>query len=410
MFTHLSEYPGDPILTLNENYLKDSRPNKVNLSIGIYFDENGDLPLMEAVRAAEHRLVSRLGAKPYQPMEGVAAYTRAVQELLFGADHAALAARRVATVQTVGSCGALRLGADFLRLAFPDSQVWVSDPTWENHSSILRSAGMTVNQYPYYDSEQGGIRFGDMLSALEAVPAQSVVLLHACCHNPTGEDLSEAQWQSLIELMVRRRLIPFLDLAYQGFGDGLEADAAPIRALADTGLSFLVANSFSKNMGVYGERGGALSIVCPDTAQAERVLGQLKSCVRQSYSNPPMHAALLVSEVLGTPELRTMWAEEVEQMRLRILAMRHALHDALKARLPERDFSYVLRQRGMFSYTGLSQAQVNELLERHAIYLVRSGRLCIPGLNPGNVGVVAEAMAAVLASDTTGQGGSAAQL
>ena len=399
MFTHLSEYPGDPILTLNENYLKDARPNKVNLSIGIYFDENGDLPLMGAVRTAEQRLVSRLSAKPYQPMEGSAAYTRAVQHLLFGIDHPALAARRVATIQTVGSCGALRLGADFLRIAFPDSQVWVSDPTWENHNSILRSAGMTVHSYPYFDAGQGGIRFGDMLSTLEALPPQSVVLLHACCHNPTGEDLSEAQWQTLIELLVRRRLIPFLDLAYQGFGDGLEADAAPIRALADSGLSFLAANSFSKNMGVYGERGGALSIVCPDAAQADRVLGQLKSCVRQSYSNPPLHAALLVSEVLSTPELRAQWAEEVEQMRQRILTMRQALHAALVARLPGHDFSYVLRQRGMFSYTGLSQAQVNELLERHAIYLVRSGRLCIPGLNPGNVEVVAEAMAAVLAHE-----------
>jgi aromatic-amino-acid transaminase len=397
MFEHLEPYPGDPILALVETFAADPRPHKVNLSIGIYFDEAGRIPVLDAVRRAEARVVGHGGAKTYLPIEGDASLRAAVQRLLFGDAHEALAAQRVATIQSVGSSGGLKVGADFLRCWFPASGVWVSDPTWDNHRAIFEGAGLAVQTYPYYDAASGGLRFDAMCQTLRGLPAGSVVLLHACCHNPTGVDLSRAQWDTLAALLRAQRLLPYLDLAYQGFGDGLDDDAYALRTLAAAGLPMFVANSFSKSLSVYGERVGALSVVCPDAAQAGLVLGQLKATVRRNYSSPPLHGARLVAEVLTDPGLRAQWQAELAAMRERIAAMRHALHEGLRARLPQRDFGYLLRQRGMFSYTGLSAEQVDRLRDEHAVYLVRSGRLCVAGLNADNVGRSAQAIAAVLA-------------
>jgi len=396
MFKHIPPFAGDPILSLNEDFQKDPRPNKINLSIGIYFDDAGRIPVMDAVRRAEAVVVARGGPKPYLPIEGAANFRSAVQHLLFGATHEAITSGRVATIQSVGSSGGLKVGADFLARYFPGSAVWVSDPTWDNHRSMFEGAGLTVNTYPYYDPETGGLKFDAMLAALRGLPAKSVVLLHACCHNPTGVDLTRAQWDTLIPLLRERELIPYLDLAYQGFGDGIEADAHAVRALAAAGIAFFIANSFSKSMSVYGERCGALSVVCPDAAQAVNVLGQLKSTVRRNYSSPPIHGGQLVATVLTDPELRANWEAELGGMRERILAMRRQLHDVLQALLPERDFSYFLTQRGMFSYTGLTPAQADRLREEHAVYVLRSGRLCVAGLNSSNVEATAKAIAAVL--------------
>ena len=397
MFAHIEPYGGDPILTLNENFQKDPRQDKINLSIGIYFDDAGRIPVMACVKEAEARIAAQVGPKPYLPMEGLAAFRSGVQTLLFGADHPALAEKRVTTIQTVGSSGGLKVGADFIAKWFPGSGIWVSDPTWDNHKAVFEGAGLAVSTYPYYDAATGGLRFDAMVAALKALPAKSVVLLHACCHNPTGVDLTAAQWDALIPVLREQGLIAFLDLAYQGFGDGVAEDAYAVRALARAGLSFFVANSFSKSLSVYGERCGALSVVCPDAAQAELVLGQLKATVRRNYSNPPLHAGQLVATILNTPELHAMWVEELDGMRVRIQAMRERLHAVVSAKVPGRDFSYFLTQRGMFSYTGLSAAQVDRLREEFGVYLVRSGRMCVAGLNSRNVEATAQAMAEVLA-------------
>ena len=398
MFKHVEPFAGDPILSLNEDFQHDPRPHKINLSIGIYFDDAGRIPVLESVRRAEALLLERNGPKPYLPIEGAANFRAAVQRLLFGAGHPAIEAGRVATLQAVGSSGGLKVGADFIKRYFPASEVWVSDPTWDNHRSMFEGAGIAVHTYPYYDAATGGLAFDAMLDGLSRIPARSIVLLHACCHNPTGVDLTHAQWDALIPLLRERDLIPYLDLAYQGFGDGIEADAYAVRALAAAGLSYFIANSFSKSMSVYGERCGALSVVCPDAGQAANVLGQLKFTVRRNYSSPPIHGGQLVAAVLDEPELRTLWERDLEAMRLRILDMRRALHAVLQAKVPGRDFDYILSQRGMFSYTGLSAAQVDRLREAHAVYMVRSGRICIAGLNRANVEPTAVAMAAVMAA------------
>ena len=396
MFQHLERYAGDPILSLNEAFHADPRPHKVNLSIGIYFDDDGRIPVLGCVHTAEAQLLASAGPKPYLPIEGAAAMRSAVQALLFGADHEAVTSGRIATLQTVGSSGGLRVGADFIERWLPASAVWVSDPSWDNHRAMFEGAGLAVHTYPYYDSKTGGLRFDAMLATLRTLPANSVVLLHACCHNPTGVDLSPAQWQQLLPVLHERELLPYLDIAYQGYGQGIEEDAYAIRLLASAGLAFFVANSFSKSMSVYGERAGALSVVCADKAQAELVLGQLKATVRRNYSSPAIHAAGIVSRVLGDPALRASWEADVAAMRERILAMRRRLHSVLATQLPGRDFGYFLSQRGMFSYTGLSAAQVDRLRDEHAVYLVRSGRMCVAGLNMKNVEPVAAAMAAVL--------------
>jgi len=395
-FLHLEPYAGDPILSLNEAFQKDSRTDKINLSIGIYFDDAGRIPVLDCVHQAEAQMLADNLPKPYLPIEGSAAMRQAVQHLLFGADHEAVTSGRIATLQTVGSSGGLKVGADFIKRWLPDSQLWVSDPTWDNHRAMFEGAGVQVNTYPYYDPATGGVRFADMLAALQALPARSVVLLHACCHNPTGVDLTHEQWAQLIPVLKRRELLPYLDLAYQGYGDGIPEDAFAVRALASAGLSFFIANSFSKSMSVYGERAGALSVVCADAAEAELVLGQMKATVRRNYSSPAIHAAGVVSRVLTDPALRASWEADVAAMRERILAMRHSLHGVLSSLKPGRDFGYFLSQRGMFSYTGLSGEQVDRLREEFGVYLVRSGRICVAGLNTGNVQRTAAAMASVI--------------
>jgi aromatic-amino-acid transaminase len=395
-FSHLEPYAGDPILSLNEAFQKDPRSDKVNLSIGIYFDDAGRIPVLQSVKQAEAQMLAESGPKPYLPIEGSAAARCAVQQLLFGADHEVLRSGRVATLQTVGSSGGLRVGADFIKRWLPGSALWVSDPTWDNHRAMFEGAGITVHTYPYYDAATGGLAFDAMLATLRTLPARSLVLLHACCHNPTGVDLTPAQWQALVPVLRERELIAYLDLAYQGYGDGIDEDAFAVRLLASEGLSFFVANSFSKSMSVYGERAGALSVVCPSAAEAELVLGQLKATVRRNYSSPALHAAGIVSRVLGDPALRASWEAEVAAMRERIATMRRSLHGVLSAKKPGRDFGYFLTQRGMFSYTGLSAAQVDRLREEFGVYLVRSGRMCVAGLNTGNVERTASAVAAVI--------------
>lgn len=410
MFDRVEPYPGDPILSLNEDFGRDPRPHRINLSIGIYFDDEGRLPVMAAVKEAEARQAAAMaahGAKPYLPMEGHPAYRAAVQRLLLGEGHEALAARRVATLQTLGGSGGLKVGGDFLKRYFPDSTVWVSDPTWDNHRAMFEGAGFPVQTYPYYRAADGGLDFEAMLAAFQALPAQSIVLLHACCHNPTGVDLSPAQWGRLIPVIAARGLIPYVDIAYQGFGAGLDEDAHAIRALAaqrgpdGQPLRFFVASSFSKSFSLYGERCGALSVVCADAAEAERVLGQLKATVRKNYSSPPTHGAAVVARVLDDVALRASWAAELDGMRARIAAMRQRLFEGVTARLAAagvaRDVRCLVSQRGMFSYTGLSADQVDRLREQHGVYLVRSGRMCAAGLNPGNVDAVAAALAAVWA-------------
>ena len=395
-FSHLDPYAGDPILSLNEAFQKDPRADKVNLSIGIYFDDAGRIPVLDCVRQAETLMLAESGPKSYQAIEGSAPMRSAVQRLLFGASHEALASGRIATLQTVGSSGGLRVGAEFIKRWLPDSALWVSDPTWDNHRAMFEGAGITVHTYPYYDAATGGLKFDQMLATLRTLPARSVVLLHACCHNPTGVDLTPQQWSQLVPVLKERQLLPYLDLAYQGYGDGIEEDAFAVRALASAGLTFFIANSFSKSMSVYGERAGALSVVCADAAEAALVLGQLKATVRRSYSSPAIHAAGIVSRVLTEPLLRASWEADVAAMRSRILAMRKSLHEVLSAKRPGRDFGYFLTQRGMFSYTGLSVAQVDRLRDEFGVYLVRSGRICVAGLNTGNVERTATAMAAVI--------------
>ncbi len=402
MFEHVEPFGGDPILSLNDDFQKDSRRGKINLSIGIYFDDAGRIPVLASVRRAEQQVVARDAPKPYLPIEGAANFRAAVQALLFGADHEAVRDGRVATIQSVGSSGGLKVGADFIARWLPGSAVWVSEPSWENHRSMFEGAGLAVHDYPYYDAASGGLAFDAMCDALGRLPPKSVVLLHACCHNPTGVDLSRAQWDALVPILVERGLLPYLDLAYQGFGDGIVEDAYALRALAAARdrdgrpLAFFVANSFSKSMSLYGERCGALSVACADAAEASNVLGQLKFTVRRNYSSPPIHGGQIVAAVLGEPDLRRAWEGELGAMRERIRAMRQALHGVLAAKMPDRDFSYFLHQRGMFSYTGLSPRQVDRLRDEFAVYLVRSGRMCVAGLNRGNVEATAQAMAAVL--------------
>ncbi len=397
MFEHVDAYPGDPILTLNENFQKDPRRDKINLSIGIYFDDDGRLPVMEAVREAETALLSDLGPKPYLPMSGFAPYRDAVQSLVFGEQCAARTEKRIATVQTLGGSGALKIGADFLKRYFPQAQVWVSDPTWENHRFIFERAGFTVNTYPYYDDATGGLKFDAMLAAIDALAPRSVVVLHACCHNPTGVDLDDAQWEQLIAVLHKRELLPFVDIAYQGFGSNLDDDAFAVRELARRGVPMLVANSFSKNFSLYGERCGALSVLCQDAGEADRVLGQLTSAVRSNYSNPPTHGAKIVTKVLTTPALNEKWRNELTAMCRRIADMRGAIHALLSRHIEGETLSRYIKQRGMFTYTGLSAEQVDRLREQYGVYILRSGRMCVAGLNERNVGAVAEAIAKVIA-------------
>ena len=397
MFQNVDAYAGDPILSLMETFKQDTRPHKVNLSIGLYYDEQSVIPQLQAVAEAEARLNAEANeASLYLPMEGLPAYRNAIAPLLFGRDHPTLKAGRIATIQTVGGSGALKVGADFLKTYFPGSQVWVSDPTWENHVAIFAGAGFQVNTYPWYDSETKGVKFDELIAKLKTLPAQSIVLLHPCCHNPTGADLTNDQWDIVTDVLKERDLIPFLDIAYQGFGGGMEEDAWAIRAIAAAGLPALVSNSFSKIFSLYGERVGGLSVICEDAAEAARVLGQLKATVRRNYSSPPNFGAQVVSCVLNDAALEASWLAEVEAMRVRILAMRQALVDVLTTAMPDKNFDYLLKQRGMFSYTGLNAQQVDRLRDEFGVYLIASGRMCVAGLNSKNVHQVAEAFAAVM--------------
>lgn len=397
MFQKVDAYAGDPILSLMERFKEDPRSDKVNLSIGLYYNEDGIIPQLQAVADAEARLNAQPhGASLYLPMEGLNSYRHAIAPLLFGADHPVLKQNRVASIQTLGGSGALKVGADFLKRYFPQSRVWVSDPTWENHIAIFEGAGFEVSTYPWFDDETNGVRFEAFLAKLQTLPERDIVLLHPCCHNPTGADLSNAQWDEVVKVLKARNLIPFLDIAYQGFGAGMEDDAYAIRAIASAGLPMLVSNSFSKIFSLYGERVGGLSIVCDDAETAVRVLGQLKATVRRNYSSPPNFGAQVVAAVLNDPALKASWLAEVEAMRTRILAMRQTLVDALKGAVPGKNFDYLLKQRGMFSYTGLSAAQVDRLREEFGVYLIASGRMCVAGLNSRNVQRVAQAFAAVM--------------
>ncbi|EIB4946910.1 aromatic amino acid transaminase [Escherichia coli] len=397
MFQKVDAYAGDPILTLMERFKEDLRSDKVNLSIGLYYNEDGIIPQLKAVADAEARLNAQPhGASLYLPMEGLNSYRHAIAPLLFGADHPVLQQQRVATIQTLGGSGALKVGADFLKRYFPESGVWVSDPTWENHVAIFAGAGFEVSTYPWYNEATNGVRFNDLLATLKTLPARSIVLLHPCCHNPTGADLTNDQWDSVIEILKARELIPFLDIAYQGFGAGMEEDAYAIRAIASAGLPALVSNSFSKIFSLYGERVGGLSVLCEDAEAAGRVLGQLKATVRRNYSSPPNFGAQVVAAVLNDEALKASWLAEVEEMRTRILAMRQELVKVLSTEMPERNFDYLLNQRGMFSYTGLRTAQVDRLREEFGVYLIASGRMCVAGLNAKNVHRVAKAFAAVM--------------
>lgn len=396
MFQKVDAYAGDPILTLMERFKEDPRSDKVNLSIGLYYNEDGIIPQLKAVADAEARLNAQPhGASLYLPMEGLNSYRHAIAPLLFGADHPVLQQQRVATIQTLGGSGALKVGADFLKRYFPESGVWVSDPTGKPRSNIRRG-WIRSEHLPWYDEATNGVRFNDLLATLKTLPARSIVLLHPCCHNPTGADLTNDQWDSVIEILKARELIPFLDIAYQGFGAGMEEDAYAIRAIASAGLPALVSNSFSKIFSLYGERVGGLSVLCEDAEAAGRVLGQLKATVRRNYSSPPNFGAKVVAAVLNDEALKASWLAEVEEMRTRILAMRQELVKVLSTEMPERNFDYLLNQRGMFSYTGLRTAQVDRLREEFGVYLIASGRMCVAGLNAQNVHRVAKAFAAVM--------------
>jgi aromatic-amino-acid transaminase len=386
----------DPILGLNEAFAADPRQGKVNLGVGVYCDESGKVPLLAAVREAEAKRVASAPARSYLPIDGIAAYNGAVQTLLFGAGSPLLAAGRAATVQALGGTGALKVGADLLRRFVPEAKVWISDPSWENHRALFEGAGFAVETYPYYDAATHGLRFEAMLAALKSLPQRSIVVLHACCHNPTGVDLSDAQWDQVVDVCVAGGLIPFLDIAYQGFGDGIEADAAAVRRFAASGIDFLVSSSFSKSFSLYGERVGALTLVAQDKDEASRLLSQLKRVVRTNYSNPPTHGGSVVTTVLTTPALRAAWEQELAGMRDRIRAMRTGLVERLAARGVKQDFSFVARQRGMFSYTGLGPQQVERLREEFGIYAVSTGRICLAALNGRNIDAVADAIARVV--------------
>jgi aromatic-amino-acid transaminase len=394
MFKHVEPYPGDPILTLNEQFGADTRPGKVNLSIGVYLTEAGKLPAMRSVLAAEATLAQAVGPRPYLPMEGSAVYRHAVRELTFGREFAGM--DRIATAQTLGGSGALKVGADFIARYFPQARVWASDPTWDNHHSIFAGAGLAVEKYPYYNPATSQVDFSGMLAALDALPAGDVVLLHACCHNPTGADLSDEQWRELAQLVKRRGLLPFFDMAYQGFGRGVEEDAFAIRHFAQQGIALFAATSFSKNFSLYGERCGSLSIVCGDAEQAGNVLGQLKATIRRNYSSPPTHGARIIERILTEPALRADWELELAAMRERVSTMRTSLYDALCEARPVDDFSFLLKQAGMFSYTGLSPDQVAKLRETFGVYLVGTGRMCLAALTKDTVQVVSRAIAGIL--------------
>jgi aromatic-amino-acid transaminase len=397
LFAAVEMAPRDPILGLNEQFNADPNPAKVNLGVGVYFDDNGKLPLLECVQAAEKMMMEAPKARGYLPIDGIAAYDKAVQGLVFGAESAAVKAGRIATVQAVGGTGGLKIGADFLKRMIAGATVLISDPSWENHRALFENAGFPVEQYPYYDATNRGIDFDGMLAALEKASAGTIVVLHACCHNPTGYDITPDQWETVIATVKSRGLVPFLDMAYQGFGEGLQEDGAVVAQFMAAGLDFFVSTSFSKSFSLYGERVGALSVVCESKDEADRVLSQLKRVIRTNYSNPPTHGAQVVALVLTTPALRTMWEGELAGMRVRIKEMRVALQAKLEAAGLKQDVSFITRQKGMFSYSGLTKPQMERLRSEFGIYGVDSGRICVAALNTKNIDATVAAIVKVSA-------------
>ena len=395
LFAAVELAPRDPILGLNEQFGADTNPAKVNLGVGVYYDDNGKLPLLKCVQEAEKLMMEAPKARGYLPIDGIAAYDKAVQGLVFGADSSAVKAGRIATVQALGGTGGLKLGADFLKRLKPGASVLISDPSWENHRALFESAGFPVQQYPYYDADRKGIDFAGMLAALNAAAPGTIVVLHACCHNPTGYDITADQWTQVVVAVKARSLVPFLDMAYQGFGEGIADDGAVIGQFMASGQDFFVATSFSKSFSLYGERVGALSVVCDAKEEADRVLSQLKRVIRTNYSNPPIHGAQVVAMVLTTPALRTMWEQELAEMRVRIKQMRQALQDKLVAAGVKEDVSFITRQKGMFSYSGLGKAQMQRLRSEFGIYGVDSGRICVAALNSKNIDAVVSAIVKV---------------
>lgn len=396
IFSAVEMAPRDPILGLNEAFNADARTTKVNLGVGVYFDDNGKIPLLEAVKVAEKARLESMPSRGYQPIDGLAAYNQAVQAMLFGKESPLLAEGKVITAQALGGTGALKVGADYLKRLLPEATVYISDPSWENHRAIFETAGFTVDVYPYYDTATRGVDFAAMKTCLKALPARSIVVLHACCHNPTGADLNEAQWKEIIDVMQERGLVPFIDMAYQGFADGIKEDALALNLFVASGMQFFVSTSYSKSFSLYGERVGALSVVTASKDESARVLSQIKRMIRSNYSNPPTHGGAVVAAVLASSELRQMWEAELLGMRERIKTMRSSLVESLKANGVSQDFSFVTKQRGMFSYTGLSAEQVSRMQSEFGVYAVNTGRVCIAALNSKNIDYVAKAIAAVL--------------
>jgi len=396
LFSAVEMAPRDPILGLNEAFNADTRTNKVNLGVGVYCNEEGKIPLLRAVVEAETIRVAQHASRGYLPIDGIAAYDQAVQKLLFGNDSPLIAAGRVITTQAVGGTGALKIGADFLKQLLPNAVVAISDPSWENHRALFETAGFPVQNYRYYDAATHDVNRAGLLEDLNALPNGSIIVLHACCHNPTGVDLSPADWKNVLEVVKAKGHVPFLDMAYQGFGDGIDEDAAAVRLFAESGLTFFVSSSFSKSFSLYGERVGALSIVSESKEESARVLSQVKRVIRTNYSNPPTHGSSIVAAVLNSPELRAQWEAELAEMRLRIRGMRTQMVELLAKNAPQRDFSFVGRQRGMFSYSGLSVEQVHRLRNEFGIYALDTGRICVAALNQSNIHVVTDAIVQVI--------------
>ena len=396
LFTAVEMAPRDPILGLNEQFNADPNPHKVNLGVGVYFDEDGKLPLLQCVQAAEQAMMAKPSARGYLPIDGIAAYDSAIKTLVFGADSEPVVSGRVATVQAIGGTGALKIGADFLKKLSPDAKVLISDPSWENHRALFTNAGFAVGTYAYYDAVHRGINFAGMLASLEAAAPGTIIVLHACCHNPTGYDLTPAQWDEVIAVVQKKKLTPFLDMAYQGFGNGITQDGAVIGKFVAAGMIFFVSTSFSKSFSLYGERVGGLSVLCSDKEEASRVLSQLKIVIRTNYSNPPTHGGAVVASVLNNPELRALWEEELGSMRVRIKAMRQKLVDGLKAAGVQQDMSFMTEQIGMFSYSGLNKDQMLRLRSEFGVYGTDTGRICVAALNNNNVAYVCESIAKVM--------------
>jgi aromatic-amino-acid transaminase len=396
LFSAVEMAPRDPILGLNEQFAADTNPSKVNLGVGVYFDDNGKLPLLQCVQAAEKQIVTAAKARGYLPIDGIAAYDSAVKNLVFGADSDVVKGGRVATIQALGGTGGLKVGADFLKRVNPNAKVMISDPSWENHRALFLNAGFTVEAYPYYDAAKRGVNFEGMLGALNAAEAGTIFVLHACCHNPTGYDITAAQWEQVIALVKARNLVAFLDMAYQGFAEGLAQDGAVIGKFVAAGLSIFVSTSFSKSLSLYGERVGALSVVCESKEEADRVLSQLKIVIRTNYSNPPTHGATVVATVLNTPELRAQWEQELGEMRVRIKQMRVALVEKLKTAGVQADMSFIASQVGMFSYSGLNKDQMVRLRSEFGVYGTDTGRICVAALNSKNIDYVCASIAKVI--------------